>query len=273
MNSKIKSNNKNIFFIKCIKHEILLYQFFVIFLIMNLTTYCYEITLKVNKCTTEKQISDLYYNGISKNGNTWTLTWNNKVNSITFKSKDFIEEIDFTNFDSSSITNMEYFFEKCNSLTSINFRHFDTSSVVEMKNMFSECSSLKSLDLSSFDTSKVTNMGHLFNGCSSLTSVNLSSFNTLNTRFMDNMFKNCISLSSLDLSSFNTEKVEKFESMFENCINLKEINFKNIIVNNNATVDNAFKNMKQTIEICIDEDSKLLKSVNSNDNDCAIFIS
>ena len=77
---------------------------------MNLTKYCYEITLKVKQGTTDSHISDLYYNDISKNGNTWTLTWNNKVNSITFKSKDFIEEIDFTNFDSSSVTKMEYFF-------------------------------------------------------------------------------------------------------------------------------------------------------------------
>ena len=94
----MKSNNKNIFFKKCIKYEILLYQFFAIFLIMSLTTYCYEITLKVKQGTTDSHIRDLYYHDISKNGNTWTLTWNNKVNSIIFKWKDFYRRNRFYKF-------------------------------------------------------------------------------------------------------------------------------------------------------------------------------
>ena len=47
--------------------------------------------------------------------------------------------------------------------------------------MFSSCSSLTSLNLSNFNTDNVYNMSHMFSFCSSLTSLNLSNFNTNNT--------------------------------------------------------------------------------------------
>ena len=62
--------------------------------------------------------------------------------NIKFSGKAYITKIDFSNFDSSGITNMEFMFDQCKSLSSIIFGNFDTSSVVEMKYMFCGCRSL-----------------------------------------------------------------------------------------------------------------------------------
>ena len=60
-------------------------------------------------------------------------------------------------------------------ITSIKKWKIDTSNVTDMNYMFGECYSLTSLDLSSFNTSNVTDMYNMFDGCSALTSLTLSS--------------------------------------------------------------------------------------------------
>ena len=86
-----------------------------------------------------------------------TISWNNKLNSTyqMFEGCTDIIEIDFSDFDSSQVTQMNEMFVNCMSLRSINFGNFKTSKVKIMDNMFVLCSALISLDLSSFDTSKV----------------------------------------------------------------------------------------------------------------------
>ena len=93
------------------------------------------------------------------------LRWNPfNYTTITnlFKECTNITFIDFSNFDSSKITDMISLFEKCFSLTSINLNNFKTNSVKKMYYMFKNCPSLISLNLSSFDTSNVTLMGFMF---------------------------------------------------------------------------------------------------------------
>ena len=55
-----------------------------------------------------------------------------------------------------------------------NFSNFDTSEVTNMENMFLTIyiNSLKVLDLSNFNTSSVTSMKSMFEGCYSLVSLN-----------------------------------------------------------------------------------------------------
>ena len=52
-------------------------------------------------------------------------------------------------------------FSQCFSLKSLNLSNFDTSSVEQINNMFYNCSSLMSLDLLNFNTSQVKNMSTL----------------------------------------------------------------------------------------------------------------
>ena len=60
-------------------------------------------------------------------------------------------------------------FYGCSSLQSIDLSNFDTSSVINMEYMFYECSALQTLTLSSkFVTTKVVNMEYMFYGCTTL---------------------------------------------------------------------------------------------------------
>ena len=86
------------------------------------------------------------------------------------------------------ITNTNYMFYKCSSLTNLNLSNFNTINVTNMYAMFYECSSLTSLNLSNLNTLNVTNMYDMFYGCSSLTNLNLSNFNTQNITNMGCMF-------------------------------------------------------------------------------------
>lgn len=106
-------------------------------------------------------------------------------------------------------------FINCIYLSQGDFTESDTSNVTNMSTMFRDCSALQSLDLSGFNTSNVTNMNAMLRGCSSLQSLDLSSFNTANVTDMSYMFNRCSSLQSLDLTSFNTANVTNISWLFE----------------------------------------------------------
>ena len=123
-------------------------------------------------------------------------SWSNAApTSISFGNKENIKTIKkLKGLDTSNVTNMNYMFGSCSSLTSLDLSNFDTSNVTNMSQMFYNCSSLTSLDLSNFDTSKVTDMRYMFSRCSSLTSLDLSNLNTSNVTSMSEMFSSCSSL-------------------------------------------------------------------------------
>ena len=76
--------------------------------------------------------------------------------------------------------------ESKTNLAQINFNNsFNTSNVTNMNYMFFYCSSLTSLDLSSFNTSNVTNMRDMFYNCPKLTTtINIMNANVTNYGYM-----------------------------------------------------------------------------------------
>ena len=181
------------------------------------------------------------------------LIWNVGAGSLKsiFQGLENLTEVDLSNYDTSSITDMSYMFHDSYLITSINLNNINTSLVEDMSCMFYFCDSLKDLDLSSFITTKVINMSLMFFGCSEITSLNISNFDTSNVLDMDlifgnmyslkdlnisnfdtskitsmaSMFKGCFFLTSLDLSSFNTSLVNDMSGMFEDNLNLISLNF------------------------------------------------
>ena len=86
-----------------------------------------------------------------------------------------LKTIDISGWNFNSVTSLSGFFASgLTGLESINFTDVDTSKITNMAGMFSGCSSLKTLDLTSFDTNKVTDMGSMFYNCSSLTTITVS---------------------------------------------------------------------------------------------------
>ena len=168
-----------------------------------------------------QNFSTFSYNFTQEN-NYVELIWYNNINNCAnmFYGCSDITEIDFSNFDTSEVANMNSMFNGCSSLTSLHLSRFITSNVTSMTSLFNGCKELTSLDLSDFDTRKVTNMDSMFNGCLSLPSLHLSNFDTRKVTNMDSMFNRCSLLTSLDLSQFHTSNVKSMSSLFNGCRSL-----------------------------------------------------
>ena len=175
-----------------------------------------------------KKLGYKVYN-LKQQENNITIKWNYSLTNCSwmFFNLNNILKIDFSNFDSSQVIDVNHMFCFCDSLTSIEFGNFITSSIKNMRNMFRNCTSLTSLNLSSFDTSLVTNMYGLFCFCDSLLSVDLSNFNTSSVINMNGIFFGCSSLTSLDISYFDTSLVTDMYAMFAYCNLLTSINLSN----------------------------------------------
>ena len=162
--------------------------------------------------------------------------------SMMFYYKSQLQSIDFTNLDTSNVTNMSRMFEYCTKLSNLNWGNFNTSNVTNMSYMFRRCDSFAALNLSSFDTSNVEDMSYMFTDCRKLSSVNTSNFNTSNVTNMAGMFSYSYTLKSLDLSHFNTSNVESMESMFDGCSSLKSLNLSSFDTSNLVYVTTMFSN-------------------------------
>ena len=65
----------------------------------------------------------------------WDTTLTNMKSMFAF-NQNYITFIDFTNFDSSEVTNMEYLFSEENGIQHISFNNFSTSKVTSFRKMF-----------------------------------------------------------------------------------------------------------------------------------------
>lgn len=84
------------------------------------------------------------------------LVWETSLSNlgIMFFGLDNLIKVDFSNFDSSFVINMEQMFRGCKNLSSINFANFNTEKVQNMFGLFYECQKLVELDLSSLKLQK-----------------------------------------------------------------------------------------------------------------------
>ena len=154
-------------------------------------------------------------------GKEYELMENYKINN----NKNNILEIKIKGIE--NITNMEYMFHGCSSLSSLaDLSKWNTTKITNMRNMFHGCSLLPSLsDISKWNTSNVTNMGNMFYRCSSLSSLpDISTWDTSNVTSMSCMFYFCKSLSGLpDISKWNTINVTNLVGMFYKCLSLSSL--------------------------------------------------
>ncbi len=187
----------------------------------------------------------------------------------------YVEEIDFSHFDSSNITNMEYMFNNIK-LKKLDLSMFDTSNVVNMSNMFRN-SKLEELDLSSFtfeslkdmsymfDTSKdlrvikipstsktiqVETISHLFSGCSSLELMDVS-WITINKNTQVNYTFFDTKLKYLDLSHWNItqESQSHFSIVFMNSNELEYLDISNIKTPITGSYSSSDYNLNKNIKV------------------------
>ena len=171
---------------------------------------------------------------INKEGSIIELIWNNPLSNChaMFKGMSHISEINFTDFDTSKVTDMSKMFMNCESLENLDLSSFDTSNVEDMSYMFSKCDSLKNIEISNFKTSKVKNMARMFEFCDELEYINIDNFDTSSVINMDYMFRFCSNMKQIDISKFNTKNVKSIKGMFAGCYSLIELNLKNVNFSN-----------------------------------------
>ena len=146
------------------------------------------------------------------------LSWNQNIDdcSFMFHRLNNIISVDLSDFESSSVTNMEGMFYECYNLKYINFSDFTTSEVTNMKRMFAFCENLESLDLSHFKTNKVEFMDGMFYCCHQLKYLDFRNINISSITNLDFMFHHCTSLIYIDLSNLNNEIPARLvNSMFD----------------------------------------------------------
>ena len=157
--------------------------------------------------------------------------WTGDSNTINISGTDYTAQADKVNIDGveyyqlkldKDLDNDFYQFSN-NTFNNLIFKDVDTSNVTNMNYMFGSCSSITSLDLSGLDTSKVTDMSNMFRNCNALTSLDVSGWNTSNVTSMNEMFYYCSALTSLDLSGWDTSNVTNMSRMFYSCSALKTI--------------------------------------------------
>lgn len=152
-----------------------------------------------------------------------------------------LEKVEFSNFNTSKVTDMHGMFLWASKLTHIDVSHFDVSNVKNMESMFRDCEKLGEIDLSSWYTPKLENMYQMFTYCESATSITFGpNFSTENVTSMNRSFMGCYKLESLDLKGFNTSKVVNMGNMFRYCCSLKSLDLSSFDTSNVKNMNSMF---------------------------------
>lgn len=91
--------------------------------------------------------------------------------------------------DTSGVTNMQGFFQDCQTIQTIDLADIDTSAVMNFSAMFKNCKKLTSvIGLADMDTHQATTMADMFADCH-LLAADVSAFDIYNVTTMENMFR------------------------------------------------------------------------------------
>lgn len=189
---------------------------------------------------------------------------NVKTTYMWFILNEYIEEVDMSGWDTSTVENMSFMFFGCTGLKSMDLSNWNTSNVKYMCATFAGCTSLTSLNLSGLNTSAVKDMSLLFFSCMGLTSLDVSGLDTSAVEDMSYMFAGCTSLTSLDVSKLNTSAVKNMESMFYYCSGLKSINLSGINTSNVETMGDMFSDCTALTSLDVSK-FDISKLTNAND--------
>lgn len=215
--------------------------------------------------TDSTELFSIYYTEYQTSGNSTSVKYFSNITSIDFNGDQF---------NTSSATNMESFFEHCTTLTSLNIKNFDTSNVEDLSYFFNDCKSLTeidvssfvttkakgmywmfhgtavvSLDLSHFDTSNVENFGSIFSGCSNLKEINLSGFVTSNATSTYSMFWGCEKLESINMHNWDTSGITNMSNMFRNCSSLKTLDIGSFDTSSLSGAEYMFSGCSSLLEL------------------------
>ena len=201
---------------------------------------------------------------VTKENSSIELIWNEPIANChgMFAEVLNISKINFSDFDTSKVTDMSSMFMNCESLENLDLSSFDTSNVLDMSKMFNKCGNLKTLEISNFKTEKVTNMEKMFEYCFNLEDLEIDNFDTSSVTNMDFMFHSCANLKNLELSKFNTLNVKSTLGMFAGCLSLNSLNLSQFDFSKTSNISYMFY---QSELIRLDLSNFVGSSINFND--------
>jgi len=152
------------------------------------------------------------------NGDQFLLTWNvDNLQNIDymFFSLKINFNIQFTTSMNQSwkLKSMVGTFENASVLNELNFSNWNTSSVTTMQNTFKNCSMQTSLGIRNWNTSNVVNMSGLFYGLEIFTNLDLS-WNTMQVTDMSHMFREALIVLQGNILYWDTSRVTDMSYMF-----------------------------------------------------------
>lgn len=118
-------------------------------------------------------------------------------------------------------SDLHYLFKDCTALKSVDFTDSDTSTVTNVSGMFYNCRALTDPGLEGLNTFKVTDMNTMFFNCFALTELDLTNLNTAKATNMDAMFSGCCNLEVLDMRNFDMRNAGNTSSFIDGCSQLK----------------------------------------------------
>ena len=227
----------------------------------------------INSKTCESNYIKLnFYNEM--NVHPYNNTFMNKISYIKYSDEMIINETFKVNssYDAElhfiyPISDLSNFFnlndnEIMNNVKSVNFSHFNSNSITKI---FYECNKIKSIDFTNINTSNVGDMSYMFYNCDNLDFLDLSGFDMSKVTSVDNIFCNCSNLKSLDLSHFNSRNIISSIDMFKNNEKLKYIDLYYAKDDNNI-LSGSYANEINNLIVCQKE--KIIKNENINNSCC-----
>ena len=176
---------------------------------------------------------------------------------------EYTEAADFSSFDTSKVTNMEYMFNNTTFKT-LNISNFNTSNVVNMEKAFSYITGIKELDLSNLDVKKVANATELFRLSTSIEKLNLSGWKNNLLTDMSDLFRQMTSLKELNLTGFTTPNVTNMSRIFLYCESLEEVDLSSFDTSNVTDMSSMFNGTKKLSNIVFGNfDTRRVTNMNS----------
>jgi len=141
-------------------------------------------------------------------------------------------------------------------IISVDFTNFDSSIVEEVNSMFQGCTSIEEIDFDNFQTSgKIKDMSYMFYNCANLKAIDLSKLITSSVENMNYIFASCKSLRFLDISNFDLTKLTKTDEMFHDLEKLEYINIYNVKENDVFKTAISKLNGKEGLMACQKEET------------------
>ncbi len=172
----------------------------------------------------------------------WSEAYQPKFNANSasmFASLTKLTNIDLTDLNASTATNLSNLYKGDTALVSTNITAQDTSNVTNMNSMFMN-TGFTELSLEGLETNNVTDMANMFNGAKNITTLDTTPLNTEKVTTMSAMFANTTALDSINLTDFDTSSVTNMSSMFS-ASGISSINLASFDTTNVTNISSMFK--------------------------------